>query len=73
MITIVQSPSNYPLSEDEYAFYYNEGSNTLITRVFGGHGICVSPFTLVIGNSEQECQDYIDSNNIIDPWKWTGE
>lgn len=73
MITIVKSPNAHILPDNSYAFYYDEGSNSLISRPFPSPGACTSQYSLVIGESEQECQDYIENNNINDPWSWTGE
>lgn len=68
MITIIENPSYYTLPDNSFAFYFDVNSNTLASQPFSAPGTCVSPiYNLGVGDSEQECWDYIRSNNITLP------
>ena len=72
MITVVQAPDNYELPDGSYAFYFNNISNTLICKPFAAPGTCISPDSLVVADTEQECLDYMTKNNIIIP-EWIAQ
>lgn len=66
MINIIESPNSYDITEGRFAFVYDKGSNSIISDIFPSPFNCSSLATLVIGDTEQECLDYIQSNNITD-------
>ena len=66
-IQVISPPFAQTIQSDEWFFtFYSETSSLISTPVPGG-GVCYSSsFDLGIGATEQECLDYMESQNITD-------
>lgn len=63
-MNIINNPRNYNTSESDWWFVFDEEINTIVVPVIQCSGNTTSPYTLVIGTSEEECNNYIEENNI---------
>lgn len=63
MQTII-TPGDYNLVEGQWWFLYNDFSKNIIIKPRQGAGKISSPHILVIGNTKEECEQYIVENNL---------
>ena len=63
-MNIIKNPENFTTSESDWWFIFDEDTNTLVVPVIQCSGNTSSPYTLAIGTSEKECNNYIEENNI---------
>jgi hypothetical protein len=60
-------PSEFQTTSDEWWFIYNLENKEIISEIMQCSAIINSPFTIVIADSLQECEEYISTNELILP------
>jgi hypothetical protein len=63
-MTIINSPVDYLTNETEWWFIYDENTNQIVVPPMQCSGITSSPYTLGVGQSEEECLSYIEEKNL---------
>lgn len=69
MITEIQQPQGYETQPDTFFFLCSQDYKLMITEISSGIGAISSPHVLIIGESYQECVDYINEKMIL-PQQW---
>lgn len=63
-MTTINSPVEYYTNDTDWWFIYDENSNTVVVPPMQCSGNTSSPYILCIGQSEQECLDFIEGKNL---------
>lgn len=64
MINIINKPLPYQIDEGQYGILLNGKFSTVDSYLIGPVA-CASPYTLVVADSKQEIDGYVQQNNII--------
>lgn len=64
-INIIDAPNVSLPEAGKFGFIYDKGSNMLLGNIFESPIAVVSPYTLVLADSREECEKFIADNGII--------
>ena len=62
---IHNSPENIQVIETDWWFLFDSESLTIVTEPQQCSGYCFSPYSMFVGDSLEECEEYMEDNGII--------
>lgn len=61
---VIDNPNDEQTDEIQFWFIYNVSENKVISPILQVSGYTTSPYRMVIGDTKEELENYIESNNI---------
>jgi len=60
-------PSGLQTTSDEWWFIYNLENKEVVSKPMQCSALAYSPFTIVVADSLEECEQYISTNGLSSP------
>lgn len=61
----VSVPGDFNVGSEQWWFIYNETTKRVIVTPRTSSGKISSPHTLVVADTQEECENYIVNNNLV--------